>query len=199
MLRERQAGFYDLSAYFLAKMFSEAIPHLLSPIYFSLILYWMVGLQSSGAQPIIFIIFMMLTTQAAIALATAVSTIFRTSSLSVAILPMCLEVCRLFGGFFLTPAKVPTYFVWLGYLDYLQYAYMGVSLNEFRGLQYTCMPSEVVTTGGVKHCPVISGNDTINTNGFNKFSIGGCIGALVIYIFVCQLAAYLALRFLKSR
>jgi ATP-binding cassette subfamily G (WHITE) protein 2 len=30
-------------------------------------------------------------------------------------------VCRLFGGFFLSPANIPLYFKWLNALSYVQY------------------------------------------------------------------------------
>jgi len=49
---------------------------------------------------------------------TQVSAVGRTTDLAVTILPMALEICRLFGGFFLPPAKLPSYFVWLDVLSY---------------------------------------------------------------------------------
>ena len=41
-------------------------------------------------------------------------------------LPLALEICRLFGGFFLAPANLPKYFVWLDALSYVKYSYEGV-------------------------------------------------------------------------
>ena len=35
-------------------------------------------------------------------------------------LPPPLQVCRLFGGLYLSPASIPTYFEWLDLLSYLQ-------------------------------------------------------------------------------
>lgn len=55
---------------------------------------------------------MILCSTAATSLALAVSAIARTTDMSVTILPMALEICRLFGGFFLSPANLPQYFSW---------------------------------------------------------------------------------------
>lgn len=40
--------------------------------------------------------------------------------LAISVLPMALEICRLYGGFFLSPANLPTYFVWLDALSYVK-------------------------------------------------------------------------------
>ena len=43
-----------------------------------------------------------------------------------AISRLVLELSRLFGGFFLSPANLPRYFVWLDALSYVKYAYVGI-------------------------------------------------------------------------
>lgn len=48
--------------------------------------------------------------------------------MSVVILPMVLEVSRLFGGFFVSPSNMPVYFKWLQALSYCDYTYV-VSLT----------------------------------------------------------------------
>ncbi len=80
---------------------------------------------------------MILCSLSATSLALAVSAVCRTVDMSVTVLPMLLELCRLFGGFFLSPANVPKYFEWLDLLSYVQYTYVGISLNELTGLQLT--------------------------------------------------------------
>jgi len=47
-LRERAAGTYHASAYFLAKMTSETLFQLPVPVIFSCIVYFLVGLQPVG-------------------------------------------------------------------------------------------------------------------------------------------------------
>jgi ATP-binding cassette subfamily G (WHITE) protein 2 len=40
--------------------------------------------------------------------------------MSVTVLPIALELARLFGGFFLSPASLPPYFSWLDALSYVK-------------------------------------------------------------------------------
>lgn len=49
-LRERVAGSYYVSAYFLAKTTSEAALFVVAPVCFASVAYWMVGLQVGGGN-----------------------------------------------------------------------------------------------------------------------------------------------------
>jgi ATP-binding cassette subfamily G (WHITE) protein 2 len=192
VLRERAAGTYHVSAYFMSKLAAD-IPNILSPMLFSVIVYWLVGLQANVAKFFMFMVFMILCTLAATSYALMVSTLCRTATLSTSILPTVLEICRLFGGFFLSPANIPGYFKWLDTLSYCKYSYVGIALNELQGLTLTCLPSELVNGA----CPITSGQTTINSLGLNQYTIGGCVGGLALIIVISRIIAYLALRFLK--
>ena len=143
VLRERAAGTYYVSAYFVAKTIGmpcmrqyscifrslsqtvDTIVQLPMPIIFSSIVYWLVGYQAVAAKFFVFLGFMILCSMAATSLAMMISAWCRTTELTVIVLPMALEVTRLFGGFFLSPANIPPYFVWLSALSYAQYTYVG--------------------------------------------------------------------------
>lgn len=60
---------------------------------------------------------MVLCNSAATSRALMVSAMGRTTDMAVAILPMMLEVSRLFGGFFLPPSNLPSNFSWLDALS----------------------------------------------------------------------------------
>ncbi len=195
ILRERAAGTYFVSAYFLSKTTVETLCTAPASIVFSAIVYWLSGLQADGAKFIIFCIFMTLCSLAATSFALAVSTWGRTTDMSVAILPMILEIARLFGGFFLSPANLPAYFSWLDALSYAKYTYVGAALNELQGLTLYCRPNELTQGGTV--CPVTSGQQTIDLLGLDFISIGGCIGVLIAFIIGVRFFAYVGLRYLK--
>lgn len=192
-LRERAAGTYLSSAYFMAKSASEAPAQLLQPIIFSLIVYWITGFQDHADKWFIFCGFMILCNAAAVSLALMVSAVMRTTNAAVTILPLLMEMNRLFGGFFLSPAMLPSYFSWLDALSYVKYTYIGIALNELSHLDLECLPSEL--KNGV--CPVTHGEQTLQTLGMNNYSMGMCAGILIALIFGMRLAAYLAVRFLK--
>eukprot|EP01127_Copromyxa_protea_P019444 TRINITY_DN630_c0_g1_i1.p1 TRINITY_DN630_c0_g1~~TRINITY_DN630_c0_g1_i1.p1 ORF type:complete len:605 (+),score=125.39 TRINITY_DN630_c0_g1_i1:101-1915(+) len=137
-LRERAAGTYQVSAYFLAKNCAETLFSMPMPIIFSCIVYWLVGFQPLASKFFAFMFFMFLSNFAATSLAVCISAVGRTTDMAVTILPLVLEVFRLLGGFFLPPARLPAYFSWLDALSYVKYAYVGVALNEFTDLEIDC-------------------------------------------------------------
>jgi ATP-binding cassette subfamily G (WHITE) protein 2 len=193
-LRERAAGSYYSSAYFLSKILVETLFQLVSPIIFSCVTYFLVGLQLSVGKFFIFTGFMVLCSMAATSLALMVSTLARTTDMAVTVLPMALEVSRLYGGFFLSPRNLPDYFKWLDALSYVKYAYVGVSLNELSGLTLICTEKQLVK--GV--CPITSGEFTIDLLGLDQLTIGSCAGGLVAFIVGTRFVAYLGIRFLKK-
>ena len=189
VLRERAAGTYNVSAYFLAKNLVDAAIQIAGPIFFSIIVYFMVGFQLDAAKFFIFTGFMILATLAATSFALVVSTFARTTSLSVTILPMVLEIFRLFGGFFLSPAKLPKYFSWIDALSYVKYVYVGISLNEMQGLELTC------TLADATKC--ITGQSKIAELGLDYITISGCAGTLIAMIIFFRFLAYLGVRYVK--
>ncbi len=134
---------------------------------------------------------MILCSLTATSLALMISALCKTADMSVTVLPMALEVSRLFGGFFLSPANLPKYFSWLDALSYAKYTYVGVSLNELTGLVLSCADA------GNNTC-IPNGETTIKQLGLNYISIGGCIGTLIAFIIFCRVVAYLGVRFLKN-
>jgi ATP-binding cassette subfamily G (WHITE) protein 2 len=195
VLRERAAGTYYVSAYFLAKSFAELVFQLIFPMLFTVVVYFIVGLHATASHFFIFGGFMVLCNVAATSLALMVSALCRTTDLSVAALPLVLEVSRLFGGFFLSPAHLPHYFVWLDALSYVKYTYVGIAINELRALHLYCTPEYLAEMGGV--CPVTHGEQTMVTLGLDQYTMGGCAGILVLYIFFCRTVAFLGVRFIK--
>ncbi|KAL6046864.1 ABC2 type transporter superfamily protein [Balamuthia mandrillaris] len=191
VLRERSSGMYSVSAYFLAKISIELLVQLIYPIIFSTIVYWMVGLQADAGKFIVFMLFMELCSLTATSLALMISTLCRTVSLAITMLPITMEVCRLFGGFFLPPAKLPSYFSWLDALSFVKYTYVGISLNELEGLEIHCDQDELSENGT---CSITSGQQTIDKLGLDFISIWGCALVLLAMILVSRFTAYCALR-----
>lgn len=199
VLRERAAGTYFVSAYFLAKTTAETFATVIAPLLFSCVVYWLVGFQAVASKFIIFIIFMTLCSLSATSLALCVSTWCRTTDLSVAVLPLVLEVTRLFGGFFLPPISLPNYFSWLDALSYVKYTYVGISLNELTDLTLTCKDNEyTIGPNGSRTCPITSGEQTITRLGLDYITMSDCIGILIAFTFFTRFVAYVGLRFMKS-
>lgn len=151
------------------------------------------GLQADATKFWVFCGFMILCQLSATSLATMVSTLARTTDLSMVVLPMFFELGRLFGGFFLPPAQLPPYFVWLDALSYVKYTYTGIGLNELEGLIYTCQPAQMQNGA----CPTATGEQQIQRLGLNYITRDQAAAILILFIFASRFVAYLGLRFIK--
>jgi ATP-binding cassette subfamily G (WHITE) protein 2 len=195
VLRERAAGSYHVSAYFLARTVSDICSQIWPPILFTCIVYPQIGYQQDAKKFMIYMMFMILDTLAATSVSAAVSCICVTVEMSTVVLAGIFEVSRLYGGFFTSPAQLLEYKEWkfADALSYIKYAFVGVAINEFSGLDLRC------TDAQVEAGTCISQGETImEQKGYDQYTIQFAAGMLVVYIICCRIIAFLALRFLKN-
>lgn len=114
--------------------------------------------------------------------------------MSTIVISCLFEMCRLYGGFYTSPAQftdLPGMDPWrfADGLSYIKYAFIGVALNEMHDLTLTCTP-------GVSAC-VSQGSTLIDQKGYDEYTISFCAGMLIMYIVGYRILAYLGLRFIK--
>jgi ATP-binding cassette subfamily G (WHITE) protein 2 len=115
--------------------------------------------------------------------------------MSTVVLSLLLELSRLYGGFFTSPAQLDLYPGWrfADALSYLKYTFVGVALNELDGLKLSCTNAQ----RAAKTC-IPDGETIMVQKGYDQYSIGFCAGILAVYIVGCRIVAYLGLRFIKQ-
>jgi ATP-binding cassette subfamily G (WHITE) protein 2 len=201
MIRERDSGTYNISAYFLSKTICENIIQSLSPILFTCIVYPLIGYQLTVKQFFYFMLFMIMDSISATSLANMVCCICQSIELSTIVLSLLFEISRLYGGWFIPPKLINTaeYDKWkfADTLSYIKYAFIGVSLNENSNLLLTCDKNEYVNNA----CNIIpaqispfTGSKINHFYGYDDYTIQYCYAALLIYIITCRIISYISLR-----
>jgi hypothetical protein len=192
-LRERSAGSYFISAYFVARTIADFCFQVWPPIVFSIIVYPIIGYQDHIGKFFIYMVFMVLSSLCATSLATMLSCICVSIDLTTVVLSVAFETSRLFAGLFIPPVDMADFpwFVWVDALSLFKYSCIGVYLNEFRDLPLVC------PTNG-SPCAFSSGNEVIERLEYDQYTIGGCIGSMIALYFGFRYIAYLALRYLKN-
>jgi ATP-binding cassette subfamily G (WHITE) protein 2 len=185
IMRERLAGMYPASAYFLAKCATEFVFQFIYPLLFSVIVYWMIGLATAPGPFFIFLAFMELCMFSANSVALLVSSIAGNVIMAAAALPLAIEIARLFGGYFMPPIGLPLYFAWIDAVSYVKYVYMAVTMNQFTGL---------AIGGCVSNSTCLSGNQVLSSLGIGYIPIYGCALVLIGLILVLRVATYIVLR-----
>jgi ATP-binding cassette subfamily G (WHITE) protein 2 len=158
-------------------------------------------LGATAEKFFLFTFFVLLCSIASTSLALMISALCKTTDMSVTVLPMVLEVTRLFGGFFLTPSRLPKYFAWLDALSYVKYSFVGTMLSELHGLKLSCdglKHTIINSTYNITNPCIRTGEELIEERGYDYLNIGGCIGILIGYIIFCRTWAFIGVRFLKN-
>ena len=197
ILRERAAGSYFVSSYFVAKTCVDTLSCSWGPFIFSVIAYPIIGYQNDARKFFIYAAFMILDALAALSLATMCSCLCVSIEMSTVVLSLVLEISRLFGGFFTSPKQLDDFQNWkfADALSYLKYTFVGVALNELNGLKLSCTDAQRLAGG--TNC--IETGEVINAQrGYDEYTVDLCAGALIAYIAGARLVAYLALRFIKT-
>ena len=113
MLRERAAGAYYVSAYFLAKTGVDSFFQMIAPFVFTAFVYPISGLNINNMnKPFIFLVFQMLLCNCAVALSNMCSCIFVSIEMSTVVLACAMEITRLYSAFFVSPMLLDTYPLW---------------------------------------------------------------------------------------
>ena len=193
MLRERQAGSYYVSAYFLSKTGIDSAAQLVAPFVFTAFVHPLVGLDNTISKVGIFLGFQMLLCNCAVALSNMCSCICVSIEMSTVVLACCMEITRLYSAFFVSPLQLDAAPMWKFFdqVSYMKYGYIGLVVNEYTGKKFVC--------GGLT-CPptaVLKGETIMLRFGYERYTTEYCGGMMIVYILVCRIASYLALRFIK--
>lgn len=195
MLRERSAGTYYISSYFMAKTAKDFVTNIWQPVLFTCIVYFVIGYQTKPDKFFIYMMFMVMDTFAATSLATAVTCCCVSIEMSTVVLASLLEISRLYGGFFVSPHLLESANNWkfADALSYLKYAFVGVALNELHGLELTCTSAERQSGS----C-ILTGEQLIDDLGYGQYTIGFLAGILAVFIVGCRVVAFLGLKYIKN-
>lgn len=193
MLREKAAGTYRVSTYFLARTICDLSIQVMSPILYSIIVYFMIGYKGNFG---IFLAMLTLDTIAATSLAVLISCVCVSIELTTVVMSCCFELMRLYGNFFMKPYEFRSQedLRFIESLSYLKYVYITIARNELEGLVYTCSVSQA--KNGV--CPIQNGDQTSVSMGYNVYPYGHTVGTLICIIVLYRVGAYIALRVIKN-
>jgi len=187
MLRERQAGAYQVSTYYLARTTIDFVSTIISPVVFSAIVFSTVGYQPDSNLYGTFMIFCILDNWAASSLCTAVVCTCVSIERSTVVMSFLFEFCRLFGGYYTSPLQMHDYpnWKWADALSYLKYTFVGAVLPILRAIPGHDLPNS-------------NTQKIIGQFGYDQYTVSECIGGVIALIVGFRLLGYLGLRFVKG-
>ncbi|XBI14763.1 ABC transporter G family member 7 [Aegilops tauschii subsp. strangulata] len=145
--RERAKGSYALGPYLSSKLLAEIPIGAAFPLIFGSILYPMAKLHPTISRFAKFCGIVTVESFAASAMGLTVGAIAPTTEAAMALGPSLMTVFIVFGGYYVNPDNTPVIFRWIPKASLIRWAFQGLCINEFKGLQFEHQHSYDVQTG----------------------------------------------------
>ncbi|KAG6707076.1 hypothetical protein I3842_06G013500 [Carya illinoinensis] len=157
--RERAKGSYKLGPYLLSKLLAEIPVGAAFPLIFGAVLYPMARLHPGLPRFGKFCGIVTVESFAASAMGLTVGAMVPTTEAAMAVGPSLMTVFLVFGGYYANADNTPIIFRWIPRVSLIRWAFQGLCINEFSGLQFDHQNSFDIQSG---------------EQALERFSLGGC-------------------------
>mmetsp|Transcript_5117 Transcript_5117/g.15304 ORF Transcript_5117/g.15304 Transcript_5117/m.15304 type:complete len:565 (-) Transcript_5117:114-1808(-) len=195
--KDRSAGAYCLSAYFLAKSTMEIPLEIIYPLIFGVIVYWMVELNPGVGRFFIYMLLLLthviVSQSAGLAISAATMNVKKATTLA----SIFLLASMMVAGYYVDTENLPVWVRWMQYVSYVVYSFSAVLVNEVDGAEYPCSepPTEFRPEGPMPSPCVITGDDVLRTYDIQSgLGVWGNFGVMVGFILFFRALAYFFLR-----
>ncbi|KAG2700779.1 hypothetical protein I3760_06G013200 [Carya illinoinensis] len=134
--RERAKGSYKLGPYLLSKLLAEIPVGAAFPLIFGAVLYPMARLHPGLPRFGKFCGIVTVESFAASAMGLTVGAMVPTTEAAMAVGPSLMTVFLVFGGYYVNADNTPIIFRWIPRVSLIRWAFQGLCINEFSGLQF---------------------------------------------------------------
>ncbi|KAK2635346.1 hypothetical protein Ddye_030138 [Dipteronia dyeriana] len=157
--RERAKGSYALGPYLLSKLIAEVPVGAAFPLMFGAVLYPMACLHPTLSRFGKFCGIVTVESFAASAMGLTVGAMVPTTEAAMAVGPSLMTVFLVFGGYYVNADNTPIIFRWIPRVSLIRWAFQGLCINEFTGLEFEHQHSFDIQTG---------------EQALERLSFGGC-------------------------
>lgn len=190
-IRERAAGMYRCSSFYLSNVIVEIPSQVAQRALFIIVVYWMIGLKEEAGAFFIWLLVNFVQLLSAVGLGFLIGAGATNVQAANALAPLANVIFLLFGGNLLPLNDIPKYFIWLHWMSPITYAFQALSLNEFSGLNFSCPTGAESSTQCYR-----TGQDVLRQYALQRFSVWENVGFLCVISFVFGSLGFLCLRFL---
>ncbi|KAF9438996.1 hypothetical protein BGZ76_001891 [Entomortierella beljakovae] len=127
-LRERAAGMYRTSSYFIAKTIIETLSYTILSVIFVVIVYYLVGFNGSLVY---YFVSVAVFVNVALSLIAAIGASADNAEVGMNILSLVNTMAMLFSGFIVSRTDIPRGWIWAFWASYYQWCFQGLLDNEF--------------------------------------------------------------------
>ncbi|KFY41728.1 hypothetical protein V494_02834 [Pseudogymnoascus sp. VKM F-4513 (FW-928)] len=145
--RHQDFSFYRPSAFVIAKMITDIPNIILQVSIFSIVYYFLIGLQLDAGKFFTFWLLTMISALMLTSLYRLIGCMFTSFDNAAKISGFYSMVMMVYGGFFIPFQTMHVWFRWIWYINPCGYAYEALLANEFSGLVLECTGAELIPNG----------------------------------------------------
>ncbi|KAL3448186.1 ABC-2 type transporter-domain-containing protein [Aspergillus insuetus] len=147
LIKHKSFAYFHPAAFCIAQIAAD-IPVLLFQVsIFSIVLYFMVGLEMTAAAFFTFWIIVFATTMAMTAVFRAVGAGFKTFDDASKVSGFLISALIMYTGYMIRKPEMHPWFVWIYWIDPLAYGFDALLSNEFHGKTIPCVYTNLVPSG----------------------------------------------------
>lgn len=138
VMRERQSFSFHLSAYYITKVLTAMPIDIVTPLLFSCIVYWIVGLNPDPEAFLLFCGITLSVTLAAIGIGFCIGSKASSVAAASAMGPPVMIMQLMLAGFYINISNIPVWLRWLSNFSIIQWSFAAYVVNEFTGRTFDC-------------------------------------------------------------
>lgn len=192
--KERTSGSYRLSAYFCAKSIVDVPVKIAYPLVFSIIVYWVTGLNPSFARFMIFVVVLLCHTLLAQSVGLTASTATLNVRKAVVLAFIFTLSSVLLTGYYANTNNLPAILRVLQYFSFIRYSFSALLINETSGVEYPCDATQP-TPFRVDGCP-IQQEAILKIMPITDIGVGGNLAVMLALTVLFRLLSFLFLYIL---
>ncbi|RLN88946.1 hypothetical protein BBJ28_00016558 [Nothophytophthora sp. Chile5] len=193
--KQRAANFYRTSSYVLATSISQVPVAVMETLVFGSLTYWMSGFVAEAGAYLLFEFFLLLTILVCASIFFFLTAVCPNLNIGEPVAMVVLLFFVLFAGFIASKDAIPTWLVWLYWIDPVAWTVRSIAVSQYRSREF-----DVCVYGGVNYCMTF--NQTLGEYSLSLFDVPaeqiwvgyGIIFLVTMYV-VLMLMSFYALEY----
>ncbi|CCX04269.1 ABC-2 type transporter-domain-containing protein [Pyronema domesticum] len=147
LMKHKSFSFYRPSAYAIAQVVTDIPLSAIQVTLFGTIVYFMCNLDRQADKFFIFLLFSFFLTLSVCSFFRMIGAYAKDLNAASGVVGPCLQALIVYAGYLIPPTSMKPWFSWLRWVNPVQYAFEGIMVNEFTGLEIDCVAPFTVPFG----------------------------------------------------
>ncbi|RLN48960.1 hypothetical protein BBJ28_00023002, partial [Nothophytophthora sp. Chile5] len=162
--KQRAANFYRTSSYVLATSLSQVPMAVMETLVFGSLTYWMSGFVAEAGAYLLFELFLLLVILVCASLFFFLAAACPNLNVGEPMAMVILLLFVLFAGFIVSKDAIPTWLVWLYWIDPVAWTVRSIAVSQYQSREF-----DVCVYGGVNYCMTF--NQTLGEYSLSLFDV----------------------------